>query len=104
MEVPAAPTVRLWNAPSLVGKKILQGAIELTRATQDQGAMLGLVPIAPALVLACQPQDELADLAADPGATRASARVGPAASHELAMPAKRRLWRYEERRPTRPRQ
>ena len=46
--------------------------------------------------LARQPQDELADLLADPGARRAAARIAPAARHEPAMPAKQRLRPHEE--------
>src|SRR5206468_2287071 len=54
------------------------------------GELAGDPPIAPAGVLARQPQDELADLVADPRTARSPAPVGPAACHQPAVPAQER--------------
>ena len=70
----------------------------------EPGELPGDPLITPARVLARQARYELADLAADARAARSPARVGPAARHELAVPADKRLRRDEERGPAPARQ
>jgi hypothetical protein len=60
--------------------------------------------VPPARILAREPQDQLPHLTADRRASRASVRVGPAASDKPAMPAQERLRPHQESVPAGPRQ
>src|SRR6266496_1699263 len=60
--------------------------------------------VAPAAVLARQPQDQLAHLAVDRRSTGATARVRPVSSDQLPVPAQQRLGPHHERLPRATRQ
>ena len=61
-------------------------------------------PVAPARVLAREPQNQLLEFRVERRPTEPTARVGPAAGHQPAMPAQQRLRADRERRPRRSRQ
>jgi hypothetical protein len=57
-------------------------------------------PVAPARILARQPQDQRDEFGLKPGPPRASAQIGPTAPDQAPVPAHQRLRRDRERRPT----
>src|SRR6266511_5176492 len=67
------------------------------RHTQAELQQLAGDPwVAPAWVLPCEAQNELADPIIDGRTARASTRLRPLASHEFPMPAQKRLWRHDQ--------
>jgi hypothetical protein len=66
-------------------------------AEPDQ--LTGGPPVSPSRVLASEPRDQLANLTGDPRAPGTPSRIGPAASHEPAVPRQQRSRGHEEQTP-----
>jgi hypothetical protein len=97
VHAPAETCVRIaprrrWQAGG--GEDVADGA---RRDGDAQLAQLARDPqVAPARVIAGEPQYQLAHITADRRAARAAVRKGPAASNHPAMPAQKRLRPNEE--------
>src|SRR5262249_51464157 len=66
------------------------------RHTQAQLQQLAGDPrVAPTGVLSCEAQDKLADAIIDGRTAGPSTRLCPLPTHELPMPAQKRLWRHD---------
>jgi len=91
---PRAPRRR----PKPVGKQ--DAPDRARRDTQAQLQQLAADPrVAPARVLPCEAQSELADAIIDGRPARAPGRLLPLATHKLPMPAQKRLWRHDPAAP-----
>ena len=91
---PRAPRRR----PKPVGKQ--DAPDRARRDTQAQLQQLAGDPrVAPARVLPCEAQSELADAIIDRRTAAVSTRLRPLAAHELPVPAQKRLWRHDQATP-----